>query len=68
VKARRLEDPTKFVLVEELEPMLPSTSAGTSSDSAGSFRKKAMQRSTNRILEDDENVYEVQLKWNTVGR
>lgn len=68
VKARRLEDPSKFVLVEELEPMVPSTSTSGASDSAGSFRKKAAPRTISRCLEDDENVYEVQLKWNTVGR
>ncbi|CAG7724464.1 unnamed protein product [Allacma fusca] len=68
VKARRLEDPSKFVLVEELEPMVPSTSGVGTSDSAGSFKKKSTLRGTNRILDDNENVYEVQLKWNTVGR
>jgi phosphatidylinositol phospholipase C epsilon len=68
VKARRLEDPSKFVLVEELEPMVPSTSQSGTSDSVGSFRKKTVQRTISRCLEDDENVYEVQLKWNTVGR
>jgi phosphatidylinositol phospholipase C epsilon len=68
VKARRLEDPSKFVLVEELEPMVASTSAVGTSESAGSFRKKSALRATNRILHDNENVYEVQLKWNTVGR
>lgn len=66
VKARRLEDPSKFVLVEELEPVT-STSFGTS-EGAGSFRKKSSQRATHRVLQDDENVYEVQLKWNNLGR
>lgn len=67
VKARRLEDPAKFVLIEELEPMLPSSSA-QGSESAGSFRKKSSSRTTTKILDDDENVYERQLKWNTVGK
>lgn len=67
VKARRLEDPTKFVLVEELEPLASSSTAGTS-ESSGSFRKKSSHRPINRVLDDDENAYEAQLKWNTVGK
>ena len=54
--------------MEELEPMIPSASSAAASDSAGSFRKKAVQRTITRCVEDDANVYEVQLKWNTVGR
>jgi len=68
VKARRLEDPAKFVLVEELEPLIASTSSAGTSEAAGSFRKKSSQRATHRVLLDDENVYEVQLKWNNLGR
>ncbi|ODN01451.1 1-phosphatidylinositol 4,5-bisphosphate phosphodiesterase epsilon-1 [Orchesella cincta] len=68
VKARRLEDPSRFVLIEELEPMLPSTSAQSSESAGSSFRKKSSSRTTTRILDDDENVYERQLKWNTVGK
>lgn len=67
VKARRLEDPGKFVLVEELEPLIASSST-PAPESAGSFRKKPSQRSTHRVLDDEENVYEVQLKWSNLGR
>ena len=62
-----MEDPSKFVLVEELEPVASTSSAGAS-EAAGSFRKKSSQRATHRVLQDEENVYEVQLKWNNLGR
>ncbi|XP_059477759.1 uncharacterized protein LOC132198045 isoform X2 [Neocloeon triangulifer] len=57
VKARRLEDPTKFVLVEELEW------AGGAQQSQQPQRRKQQ-----RILADDENVYGTQAHWQTLGR
>ncbi|XP_065340527.1 uncharacterized protein LOC135939859 isoform X4 [Cloeon dipterum] len=57
VKARRLEDPTKFVLVEELEW------AGGAQQSQQPQRRKQQ-----RVLADDENVYGTQAHWQTLGR
>ncbi|KAJ9590133.1 hypothetical protein L9F63_016745 [Diploptera punctata] len=53
VKARRMEDPARFVLVEELEW------GGTS---GGSCTRQQ------RVLGDDENVYSTQAHWQTLGR
>ena len=53
VKARRMEDPTRFVLVEELE---------WSGASGGSATRQQ------RVLGDDENVYSTQAHWQTLGR
>lgn len=53
VKARRMEDPARFVLLEELEW------GGTSGGSA--TRQQ-------RVLGDDENVYSTQAHWQTLGR
>ncbi|XP_067003645.2 1-phosphatidylinositol 4,5-bisphosphate phosphodiesterase epsilon-1 isoform X2 [Anabrus simplex] len=53
VKARRMEDPARFVLVEELE--------WAGSGSGGGSRQQ-------RVLADDENVYSTQAHWQTLGR
>ncbi|XP_015189292.1 PREDICTED: 1-phosphatidylinositol 4,5-bisphosphate phosphodiesterase epsilon-1-like [Polistes dominula] len=54
VKARRMEDPMKFVLVEELEW------GGAGAVGSGSRQQ--------RVLRDDENVYSTQAFWKTLGR
>lgn len=54
VKARRMEDPIKFALVEELEW------GGTGAVGSGSRQL--------RVLRDDENVYSTQAFWKTLGR
>lgn len=54
VKARRMEDPCKFSLVEELEW------GGTGAVGSG---KRQL-----RVLRDDENVYGTQAFWKTLGR
>lgn len=53
VKARRMENPNNFVLVEELE----FGSCGTSASNT-----------QQRPLMDDENVYMTQANWKTIGR
>lgn len=60
VKARRMEDPSKFVLVEELE-------YGHLGDpsSSGSKSKSRIER---RILDDYENIYQLQSGWKTLGK
>ncbi|XP_066603951.1 1-phosphatidylinositol 4,5-bisphosphate phosphodiesterase epsilon-1-like isoform X2 [Prorops nasuta] len=54
VKARRMEDPMKFALVEELEW------GGAGAVGSGSRQL--------RVLRDDENVYSTQAFWQTLGR
>ncbi|XP_037922568.1 1-phosphatidylinositol 4,5-bisphosphate phosphodiesterase epsilon-1-like [Hermetia illucens] len=54
IKARRMEDPSNFVLVEELE-------FGSSSNSTAINTQQ-------RSLADDENVYQTQANWKTIGR
>ncbi|XP_015590026.1 1-phosphatidylinositol 4,5-bisphosphate phosphodiesterase epsilon-1 isoform X2 [Cephus cinctus] len=54
VKARRMEDPMKFALVEELEW------GGAGAVGSGSRQL--------RVLRDDENVYSTQAFWKTLGR
>lgn len=54
VKARRMEDPMKFVLVEELEW------GGASAVGSGNRQL--------RVLRDDENIYSTQTFWKTLGR
>lgn len=54
VKARRMEDPTKFALVEELE--------WGGAGAVGSGNRQL------RLLRDDENVYTTQAFWKTLGR
>lgn len=54
VKARRMEDPMKFVLVEELE--------WGGAGAVGSGNRQL------RVLRDDENVYSTQAFWKTLGR
>lgn len=53
VKARRMEDPARFVLMEELEW----------GGAAGGAATKQ-----NRVLADEENVYRTQAHWETMGR
>lgn len=63
VKARRVEDPVNFVLVEELEyptPVAETTPLGSS------VRRRGLNRDR-RILDDDENVYQVQAQWKAKG-
>ncbi|XP_037093122.1 1-phosphatidylinositol 4,5-bisphosphate phosphodiesterase epsilon-1-like [Pollicipes pollicipes] len=60
VKARRLEPPGRFVLVEELE-------FGRMASDASGARRKAT-RTERRRLADAECVYEAQLAWPTMGR
>lgn len=55
VKARRLEDPARFVLMEELE-------WGVAGAAGGAATKQ------NRVLADEENVYRTQAHWETMGR
>ncbi|XP_046742538.1 1-phosphatidylinositol 4,5-bisphosphate phosphodiesterase epsilon-1-like [Diprion similis] len=54
VKARRMEDPIKFALVEELEW------GGVGAVGSGNRQQ--------RVLRDDENVYSTQALWKTLGR
>lgn len=54
VKARRMEDPQKFALVEELE--------WGGAGAVGSGNRQL------RLLRDDENVYSTQAFWKTLGR
>ncbi|XP_058792410.1 1-phosphatidylinositol 4,5-bisphosphate phosphodiesterase epsilon-1-like [Phymastichus coffea] len=54
IKARRMEDPSKFALVEELE--------WGGSGAVGSGKCQF------RVLADDENVYTTQAFWKTLGR
>lgn len=55
VKARRMENPNSFILVEELE-------FGSVSGSS------AVNNTQQRPLPDDENVYRTQANWKTIGR
>ncbi|XP_063888080.1 1-phosphatidylinositol 4,5-bisphosphate phosphodiesterase epsilon-1-like isoform X4 [Scylla paramamosain] len=61
VKARRMEDPTRFVLVEELE-------YGQLTEMAGSSAKKRCPRVERRVLPDNQNIYKVQAGWQTLGK
>lgn len=54
VKARRMENPNNFVLVEELE-------YGSSSSSSSNNTQQ-------RPLSNEENVYSTQANWKTIGR
>ncbi|XP_023290532.1 1-phosphatidylinositol 4,5-bisphosphate phosphodiesterase epsilon-1 [Orussus abietinus] len=54
VKARRMEDPMKFALIEELE--------WGGAGAVGSGNRQL------RVLRDDENVYSTQAFWKTLGR
>ncbi|GAB6024048.1 hypothetical protein CHUAL_008768 [Chamberlinius hualienensis] len=60
VKARRIEDPSKFVLIEMLE-------YGHLSDNpSGSIKRRI--RTESRTLLDHENVYQAQSIWKTMGK
>ncbi|XP_072761213.1 1-phosphatidylinositol 4,5-bisphosphate phosphodiesterase epsilon-1 isoform X2 [Anoplolepis gracilipes] len=54
IKARRMESPSKFALVEELE--------WGGAGAVGSGNRQL------RVLNDDENVYSTQAFWKTLGR
>uniref|UniRef100_A0A1B0CFK7 Phosphoinositide phospholipase C n=2 Tax=Lutzomyia longipalpis TaxID=7200 RepID=A0A1B0CFK7_LUTLO len=54
IKARRLENPSNFVLVEELE--------------YGGGGSSMVTNTQQRSLHDDENVYLTQANWKTIGR
>ncbi|XP_076030317.1 1-phosphatidylinositol 4,5-bisphosphate phosphodiesterase epsilon-1-like isoform X2 [Oratosquilla oratoria] len=60
VKARRMEDPSRFVLVEEL-------AFGQLQDASSGTLKRRGHRVERRVLADDENVYHVQAAWQTLG-
>ncbi|KAG7167929.1 1-phosphatidylinositol 45-bisphosphate phosphodiesterase epsilon-1-like [Homarus americanus] len=62
VKARRMEDPARFVLVEELEyGQLTEPTGGTT-------QRRRCPRVERRILPDIENIYKVQAAWKTLGK
>lgn len=54
LKARRMENPNNFVLIEELE--YGSTGTGSSSNTQ------------QRALANDENIFSTQANWKTIGR
>ena len=61
-KAHRLDaNPSTFVLVEDVykEWRNPDTA---------SAKKNIAEKLTSRVLEDEENVFEVQSQWKTPGR
>lgn len=62
VKARRMEDPNQFMLVEELE-----FGGGTSATGAGCGGQQATT-TQQRPVPDDENVFRTQSNWKTIGR
>ncbi|KAK4312307.1 hypothetical protein Pmani_016237, partial [Petrolisthes manimaculis] len=61
VKARRMEDPTRFVLVEELE-------YGQLTEPSGGAAKRRYPRVERRVVPDNENIYKVQAAWKTLGK
>ncbi|XP_069959980.1 1-phosphatidylinositol 4,5-bisphosphate phosphodiesterase epsilon-1 isoform X3 [Cherax quadricarinatus] len=62
VKARRMEDPARFVLVEELEyGQLTELTGGTT-------HRRRCPRVERRVLPDTENIYKVQAAWKTLGK
>ncbi|XP_063613187.1 1-phosphatidylinositol 4,5-bisphosphate phosphodiesterase epsilon-1-like, partial [Penaeus indicus] len=61
VKARRMEDPARFVLVEELE-------YGQLTELTGSTTSRRKPRIERRALPDSENIYKVQAAWKTLGK
>ncbi|XP_071517355.1 1-phosphatidylinositol 4,5-bisphosphate phosphodiesterase epsilon-1-like isoform X2 [Panulirus ornatus] len=61
VKARRMEDPTRFVLVEELE-------YGQLTEPTGGTARRRCPRVERRVLPDTENIYKVQAAWKTLGK
>lgn len=63
VKARRMEDPNSFVLIEELE--YGSTGTGTSGSGGSSSGSSNTQQ---RPLATDEIVFSTQANWKTIGR
>lgn len=64
MKARRAEDPSNFVLVEQME--YPSPLTETAPTAGSSVRRRGLSRGR-RTLFDDENVYEVQAQWKARG-
>lgn len=63
LKARRLEDPREFVIVEELEYF-----SDTNSDVVSGSKVKNKIGGWRRVLDDDENVYLAQAEWKTKGK
>lgn len=64
VKARRMEEPSRFILVEELE-----FGGGTSATgSSGSTSATATTTTQQRTVLEDENVFRTQANWKTIGR
>ena len=60
-KAKRLDtDPSNFWLMEEVYKEWRTTDA--------SQPKDITDKVTSRVLDDEENVYEVQNQWKTPGR
>uniref|UniRef100_A0A5S6QM85 Phosphoinositide phospholipase C n=1 Tax=Trichuris muris TaxID=70415 RepID=A0A5S6QM85_TRIMR len=76
IKARRTENSSSFVLVEEVEEPLGTAEAGGSgkafmtSSSSGTSVKAAYsaQKKARRILSDDANVFALQMGWKTPSR
>ncbi|XP_022235027.1 1-phosphatidylinositol 4,5-bisphosphate phosphodiesterase epsilon-1-like [Limulus polyphemus] len=61
VKARRMEDPSSFVLVEQVEyPPLDDSSL------SGPLRRQGTHKNR-RVLNDNENVYKAQARWKAKG-
>lgn len=65
LKARRMEDPRNFVIIEEIEYYCDT---GSDSASGTSKSKSKMSGCWRRVLEDHENVYSVQAEWKTKGK
>ncbi|XP_022238999.1 1-phosphatidylinositol 4,5-bisphosphate phosphodiesterase epsilon-1-like [Limulus polyphemus] len=61
VKAHRMENPSSFVLVEEVE--YPYVTEATPS---GNSRRQGVQKET-RVIDDEENIYRTQSRWKAKG-
>lgn len=66
VKARRMDDPAKFELIEELPPQANETQVQRSP--LLHREKKRAKSVVKRSVRMDENVYAVQTAWKTTGR
>ncbi|KFD72382.1 hypothetical protein M514_01694 [Trichuris suis] len=74
IKARRTENSSAFVLVEETEESVGAmdTSGGSGKtfivSSSGGTSSKAAHKKTRRVLSDDTNVFALQMGWKTPSR
>lgn len=68
LKARRMDNPLEFSLVEEtsVQDSLPQT--GSRSSFFGGSSKHSKPHTIRRILNESELVYPVQTNWKTTGR